>query len=98
MGKKRKVDVTKANEANKNGEVTSDTKDKMSPPATKKKRDQKDYDSDNESGKNLCLFIMSFLNAFSLRNYFHAPTHTELRDLDHDIHQCVKIICVQMTH
>jgi len=49
MGKKRKVDVTKANEANKNGEVTSETKDKMSPPATKKKKDQKDYDSDNES-------------------------------------------------
>lgn len=49
MGKKRKVDVNKAKEVNKNGEATSETKDKMSPPASKKKKDQKDYDSDNES-------------------------------------------------
>ena len=50
MGKKRKVDVNKANEANKNGKAATDNKDKMSPPASKKKKDQKDYDSDQESG------------------------------------------------
>ena len=87
MGKKRKVDVTKANGANKNGEVTIDSKDKMSPPATKKKKNQKEYDSDNESGKYLCCFyweLSKCIFSFSLENYFHAvtATYSELRDLD----------------
>jgi len=47
MGKKRKVESNKVLDVNKNGELGNDAKDKMSPP--KKKKDQKDYDSDNES-------------------------------------------------
>ena len=73
MGKKRKADVNKANEANKNGKAASDNKDKMSPPASKKKKDQKDFDSDGESGRYSFLKL-SFANISPYSSYSLTKT------------------------
>ena len=86
MGKKRKVENNKLLDVNKNGELGNDAKDKMSPP--KKKKDQKDYDSDNESGgPYLVKKKVQWIYPVPLGNYFHAQTHPKLHDVCQDIHQ-----------